>query len=172
MSIALPYNSEINTIKLGRLFDNMSESYKIFWFQAIVNKVYEGNVLISYDSLINEMIADAWYMVSEYRLNLGPSDGLEKAIGLIFDSIGLKSCEKKSEIIKALNRSDIPELNDSKKILILHVPYRLQALFLDDIKGSAWNKKDLAERINDHDDLLYYFESINGLDSIIRVNEK
>lgn len=172
MSISLPYNSEINTIKLGRLFDNMSESYKIFWFQAIVNKVNEGNILISYDSLINEMIADAWYMVSEYKLNLGPSDTLEKVIGLTFNTIGLKSSEKKAEILKALNRSNIPELNESKKILIQHVPYRLQAPFLDDIKGSDWNKKDLTERINNHGELLYYFESINGFNSIIRVNEK
>ena len=149
MSISLPYNSEINTTKLGRLFDNMSESYKIFWFQALVNKVNEGNILISYDSLINEMIADAWYMVSEYKLNLGPCDTLEKVIGLIFNTINLKSSEKKAEIIKALNRSNTPELNESKRTLILHVPYRLQAPFLDDIKGSSWSKKDLVERIND-----------------------
>ena len=76
----LPDNPSIDTIRLGRLFDNMSESYKLFWFQAIVNKVNEGKFVLSFDELINEMIADAWYMVSEYRLNLGPSDKLEKTI--------------------------------------------------------------------------------------------
>ena len=168
----LPYNAYIDTTKLGRLFDNMSESYKIFWFQAIVNKVNEGNIVISYDSLINEMIANAWYMVSEYKLNLGPSDSLEKVINITFDKIGLKSCEKKESIINCLDKSNLLELNEIKKILIINVPYRLQSPFLADIKGTDWNKKGLVERINNHEGLIYYFESINGLNSTIRVNEK
>ena len=51
----------------------MSESYKLFWFQAIVNQVHEGETVLTYSTLINEMIADWWYMVLEYKLNLGPS---------------------------------------------------------------------------------------------------
>lgn len=68
----------------GRFFTDMteekmenllekSESYKLFWFQAIVNKAIAGRESLSYNELIDDMIADSWYMVSEYKLNLGPA---------------------------------------------------------------------------------------------------
>lgn len=33
----LPYSDKIEIQRLSRIFDNMSECYKLFWFQAIVN---------------------------------------------------------------------------------------------------------------------------------------
>jgi len=66
-NMKLPEYKNLDTQHLQRLFDNMSECYKLFWFQAIVNAVKEGKELISYDDLVNEMIASAWYMVSEYK---------------------------------------------------------------------------------------------------------
>lgn len=167
----LPANTRIDTKKLGRLFDNMSESYKLFWFQAIINQINNGKHVISYDALINEMIADGWYMVSEYRLNLGPIDTLEKVIHTAFNRVGLKSSEKKQTVIETLKKSNDKELLKMKKTLTLNVPYRLQAPFLDDVKGTVWNRKDIADIINEHDNLLYYFESINGLNSVIRVSD-
>lgn len=57
-----------------------SECYKFFWFQAIVTKALEGRQSMTYEELINEMIADAWYMVVEYHLNLGHRDTLESLV--------------------------------------------------------------------------------------------
>lgn len=171
MDVYLPNTNQMDTRTLGRLFDNMSESYKIFWFQAIINRIHEGELLISFDSLINEMIADGWYMVTEYKLNLGPSDTLEKVIITAFDKVQLKSSEKKTIIIDTLNSCDNKDLLKMKRILTLNVPYRLQAPFLNDVKGKAWESKNIAELINSHDNLLYYFDSINGLDSRIRIND-
>ena len=170
MENTLPYSSKIDTVKLGKLFDNMSESYKIFWFQAIVNKAFAGKTLLTYDELINEMIADGWYMVSEYKLNLGPSDTLEKVIIEAFDVMDLKTSEKKDIILKTLDDTDNRELQKMKMTLTLNVPYRLQAPFLQDVKGDTWHKKGLTDIINDHDDLLYYFENKDGLNSTIRIN--
>ena len=59
------------------------ESYKLFWFLAIVDKVSDGKSYLTYDELINWMVADAWYMVTEFRLNLGPSDTLEALVKYI-----------------------------------------------------------------------------------------
>ena len=168
----LPESNSIDTQKLGRLFDNMSESYKLFWFQAIVQRVYEGEQILSYDSLINEMIADGWYMVSEYKLNLGPSDTLEKVILMAFDRMNLKSSEKKEVILETLDNTWDRELEKMKKTLTLNVPYRLQAPFLDDIKGDVWYRKEVASLINKHDNLLYYFSGLDGLKSTITVNEE
>ena len=57
----LPNNEYLNTHSLARLFSNMSESYKIFWFKAIVERVSKGETEISFDVLINSMIKNAWY---------------------------------------------------------------------------------------------------------------
>ena len=76
----LPYSDMLEIQNLSRIFDNTSECYKFFWFQAIVSKVLEGKQHITYDELINEMIADVWYMVTEYHLNLGPRDTLESSL--------------------------------------------------------------------------------------------
>ena len=76
----IPYSDKIDTASLARLFDNKSESYKLFWFKAILHEVGLGKSEISFSTLIKRMIVDAWYMVSEYKLNLGPSDALEDTV--------------------------------------------------------------------------------------------
>ena len=85
----LPYHEQLDTVHLQRLFDNMSECYKLFWFQAIVEQVHAGKTLLSYDELINSMIADAWYLLptianvlpSNTMLNI--SGGVKIAVALI-----------------------------------------------------------------------------------------
>ena len=91
----LPYSETIDIIYLSRLFDKKSESYKLFWFLAIVDKVSDGKSYLTYDELINWMVADAWYMVTEFRLNLGPSDTLEALVKYIYQVSGLKTNEKR-----------------------------------------------------------------------------
>ncbi len=66
----LPYDEKLNIGYLSRLFDDTSNCYKFFWFQAILNKLTEDKTKFSYDELINEMIADGWYIVTEYHLSL------------------------------------------------------------------------------------------------------
>lgn len=68
----LPYSEELNIEYLGQLFANTSECYKFFWFKAIVEKVAKGKAELTYEELVDDMIAKAWYMVTEYHLNLGP----------------------------------------------------------------------------------------------------
>lgn len=48
---------------------------KLFWFQAILNHVCKGQQEIRFEELIDDMIANAWYMVTEYHLNQGLRSG-------------------------------------------------------------------------------------------------
>ncbi len=171
MNINLPEREKLNTQNLQRLFDNMSECYKLFWFQAIVEHVLNGKVLISYDSLLNTMIANAWYMVNEYKLNLGPSDTLEALVLDTQKHTGLKSSEKKETIISVVRDLTDSNIIEKKRVLTYNVPYRLQSPFLSDIKGDKWrvNAKKLSTIINEHEDIIYRFDNINGLKSTIRV---
>ncbi len=170
----LPYSEELHIESLARLFDNTSECYKFFWFKAIVSKVCEGKSDLIYEELVDEMIADAWYMVTEYHLNLGPSDTLEKVVNYIKTTYpSIKSCEKKSNILSFLKDTSDKEIIRNKKILIGNVPYRLQAPFMAGFKGKAWDVgfADLISKINKQEHLMYYFEMFSGLDTKIHVQE-
>ncbi len=91
----LPYTEALNIQYFSQLFRNTSECYKFFWFQAILTKVEEGRTVFSFDELVDEMITEAWYMVSEYHLNMGPRDNLELIVQHIHETTKLKPSEKK-----------------------------------------------------------------------------
>lgn len=167
----LPQDDSLEISYLSHLFDNMSECYKLFWFQAMITFISKGKSIITYDELVNEMIADAWYMVSEYRLNLGPSDTLEALIHYIYNTSGMKTSEKKEILLDYLKNSDDAEVKKKKRILINEVPYRLQAPFMKLLKGREWNgsKKELAMKINQEKRLIYYFVQISGMNSQIEI---
>ena len=170
----LPYSEELNTGYLARLFDNTSECYKLFWFKSIISKVHEGKTELSYGELIDKMIADAWYMVTEYHLNLGPKDTLESVILLMKEkNPSLKSSEKEEAILDYLSKTTDKDILNKKRVLTYNVPYRLQAPFLPELKGKAWNvpASDLAQRINREKRLIYYFTGINGLDTKIVIQD-
>ena len=160
----LPYSENLEIQYLSRIFDNTSECYKFFWFQAILSKVLEGKDHITYEELVDEMIADAWYMVIEYHLNLGPRDTLESLVHYLQKISQLKSSEKKENIISYLKDCTDKEVAKRKRILTRNVPYRIQAPFMDKIKGKEWNVAEsaLISKINQERRLMYYFEALNG----------
>lgn len=149
----LPNSNELEIRYLSRIFDNTSECYKYFWFKAIILKVLEDKITITYNELINEMIAEAWYMVTEYHLNLGPSDNLELVVRKLKEISGMKSSETKNIIVNYLNSCNDREIMRIKQILIKNVPYRLQAPFMDFLKGKDWNvgTSKLIDTINESD---------------------
>ena len=90
---------------LSGIFSDMSESYKIFWFNSILQGIASGRVRQTFDEIINRMVVDAWYMVTEYHLNLGPSDGLEKLVHTVQAETGLPSNAKEQDILVALEEN-------------------------------------------------------------------
>ena len=173
----LPYDEKLNIGYLSRLFDDTSNCYKFFWFQAILHKLTEDQCRFSYEELINEMIADAWYMVTEYHLRLGPvgvTDNLEDAVKYIGQVKGFPAAEKREVILSYLENNDDKKLLSYKKELIKNVPYRIQSPFLDEIridKKEWYRPEELSRKINRQRRLLYYFESFNQLSTTIYVNE-
>lgn len=95
----LPESKELSIQTLSRVFSDMSESYKIFWFSGVLDIVKLGRESATFDEIINHMITDAWYMVSEYHLNLGPADTLEKLVLYTQKISGLKPSAKSQDIL-------------------------------------------------------------------------
>lgn len=169
----LPGNDKLNIQNLSRAFSDMSESYKIFWFNGIINVIESGKTEASYDEIINNMIVSAWYMVSEYHLNLGPSDAIEKLILRAHEISNLKTSAKEDEIIDFINTCNDSIIVSLKKRLTDNVPYRFQAPFLPDVKGNVWNKTaDVIERVNRDSSLIYHFGGESGLKRTIHIHDE
>ncbi len=173
----LPYSDELNIGSLSRLFDNTTNCYKFFWFQAILRRVGSEHLVFTFDELMDEMIADAWYMVTEYHLRLGPlgiTDNLEEAVKYIHEVYGLRSSEKREKILDFLQSTDDRKIERFKSDLTLNVPYRLQAPFYQEItiERSMWYgpKQRLTDEINRQRRLMYYFTRVSGLGSVIEVD--
>ena len=167
----LPKSEQLNIASLSRLFDNKSECYKLFWFQAILHHVCKGQQEIRFEDLIDHMIASAWYMVTEYHLNLGPRDKLEEAVNYISRRTAMLPNVKQQEILDWLRSCTDGTVIRYKRTLTLNVPYRLQAPFLTEFRSDTWNcgTRELAGRINQQQQLMYYFLDYAGLDTRIRI---
>ncbi len=164
-------NLAINT--LSGIFSDMSESYKIFWFNGILDGISEGKNVQLFDDIVNHMIVDAWYMVTEYHLNLGPSDALEKLIHTLQADCGLPSNAKDKDILSALANTQDKEVFRLKRQLIQFVPYRLQSPFMVDVKGKMWDDRStLLERINTDETLIYSFGPGKGLLNSIEIQPR
>ena len=173
----LPYSDNLNIGYLSRLFDNTTNCYKFFWFQAILRKMDGTCRQFTFEELIDEMIIDAWYMVTEYHLRLGPlgiTDNLEEVVKYIYSHYDLRSSEKAEKLREFLLSSNDRIIREYKSALTLNVPYRLQVPFYDEItiEKSLWNgsKLKLTERINLQKRLMYYFTFVSGLGTIIEID--
>ena len=156
---------------LSQLFDRTTESYKFFWFLAILEKVSKDKDVLTYNELINQMVAEAWFMVSQNHLNFGKSDAIEEIIKRINEIEELSPLEGKDNILAYLFDCEDKEVLKYKKTLTQMVPYRLQTPFLKNIKKDSLKVRpeQLAKLMNEEEGLIYYYEKIDGLDSIIRV---
>ena len=167
----LPYSDKLNTSSLARIFDNKSESYKLFWFKAILREVSKGNTVISFRDLIEHMIVDAWYMVSEYKLNLGPSDTLEKTVLYISEKEKFISTEKEEMLRTYLRETADKTVKEYMRVLGQNVPYRLQAPLIPSPDSKLWYKtKGISDYINAQDGILYIIEHNGPLNSRIIID--
>jgi hypothetical protein len=169
---SLPMDESIPVNLLAAIFKDKNQSYKLFWFKAIIDVVCEGKTVIKYDDLLNRMIAEAWYMVMEFHLNLGPADAIEIMINKLSQIQNLKSTEKKESIISFLNESTDINIKEAKNKLVLNVPYRLQAPFLGKLTESEWRNVEFVSNLaSQNKRMLYYYERLKDRSMQIRINE-
>lgn len=113
-------------------------------------------------------------IILEYRLNLGPNDALERVVQRLSEISHMKSSEKKDVILEYLDVCDDKEVIAMKRTLSQNVPYRLQAPFMESMKGKEWNRsgEKLAARINQEKRLMYYFLQFRGLNTQIQIQKE
>ena len=96
----IPFDEKLNIGVLSKVFERkrISNCYKYFWFQAILENIVEDKVVFTYDEILNQMIEDAWYMVTEFKLRLGPcntTDNLEEVVKYIHSKSNISSTAKR-----------------------------------------------------------------------------
>lgn len=138
--------------KLNALFKHTTNSYKLYWFLAILEAVRplpqsqnDKKRTISVDSLVRRMLQFAWYPVCYFRLSLGKTDQLFSVISKHF----LERTDGDAEIIQRFQIDKIP-YKDIRRFS-RYVPYRLLSPWFDEeLRGlpeSEFNAKviELAE---------------------------
>lgn len=136
------YTNDLDMEKFIHMLDDTTECYKFYWFDAILSILATGKQEMSFDEIINEMIANAWYSVSEYHLHLGLKDAsgkilnsLERAINKLIKHSDMESTADKDVIIAFIKEND-KLLHDEKYQISKMVPYRLLSPFLTGVGGN------------------------------------
>lgn len=118
-----------------QMLKDPSYCYKFYWLEAIAHLISKGVTATTFDEVIDEMIANAWYTVRQFHVHLSgiPADGnikdaLERAITLLSIVSDLPSGASKTEIKNAIREHEA-DLKSAKEQLTHMVPYRALAGF-------------------------------------------
>ena len=141
-----------------------SYCYKFYWVEAIVQLISEDKKEASYDEIINEMIANAWYSVLEFHVHLSGiwgdgeiKDSLEKAIIKLHQLSDLPSNASKVEIKNKISEFN-KELHGEKMTLTQNVPYKA-------LSGFANRYSERIDLNSSAGRMMAYYNRINGIES-------
>ena len=123
---------------LPRIFDNTQNSYKFFWFLALLKLLNEKrDFKIEVVDLLIEMVVMVWYPVNYFRLSFGRMDQLGNVVKVVREVTGLDENASPGEIRDALNQH-FPNPKIGKPLLELgrYVPTRfLRPWFAAELRG-------------------------------------
>ena len=104
LTISGTYVNTLDVEGFAQMMKDPSYCYKFYWLEAIVNLISLDVAETTFDEIIDEMIANAWYSVREFHIHLSgvQADGLVRVFSVHED--GLVSGMKKYLIIEADSR--------------------------------------------------------------------
>lgn len=148
LTVDARYYNTLDIAGFSQMMKNPSYCYKFYWLEAIVHLISADITATTFDEIIDEMIADAWYSVCEFHIHLSGipadgivKDGLERAVLRLEELSGLPSNASPVEIKNAI-RANEAELHDAKEQLTHMVPYRALAGFFAHTGDSIeWERK-------------------------------
>jgi len=170
------YYNALDIEGFSRMMKDPSYCYKFYWLEAIVELISENRTEASYDEIIDEMIANAWYPVLEYHIHLSGifgdgqiKDNLERAVIRLHGLSSLPSRASEVEIKNAINQFQ-EEIHPEKIRLTQNVPYKALSGFANktgdriDLNSSAGRMMSYYNHLSRHEILLpYTFGEQNGL---------
>lgn len=183
LNIELRYHNTLDIEGFSRMMKDPSFCYKFYWLEAIVQLIAEDRKEASYNEIIDEMIANAWYSVLEFHIHLSGiwvdgkiKDSLENAIIKLQALSDLPSNASKIEIKNQIHRFS-KELHKEKITLTQNVPYKALSGFANrseqiSLDASAGRLMAYYNRINQIErPLPYTFGEEKGLERSIKFHE-
>lgn len=173
MTPHLPFDRKVDTRIFERIlnYDNLTSSYKLFWFNGIFQEIIEGNKIMSFRRTVCRMIVSAWYPLIQYKLNFGMWDKLYDTVIIIHKKYKINVNEKQETILEFLDKLNDPEIERLIANLYKYVPYRLIAPFYErelmGLKDGVKNKK-IYELSKSDEDVIY---KIRLQEQIIEIND-
>ena len=146
----LPNDDSLDISALSRLFESTTNSYKYLYFLSLLDiikrKNFEIGLPISFQDIIVEMLANAWYPHNYFKLFFGTQDKIANKL----DSLQLEITEpilKFRDADKKLLRTAISNqnINDIVTFISNYVPYRLiRPFFAEETRSFKDNDVNLA----------------------------
>lgn len=153
------YYNKLDIESFSKMMKDPSFCYKFYWLEAIVQLILEGKMETTFDEIIDEMIANAWYSVREFHIHLSGlqldgvvRDGLERSVTELTKLSDLPANASKVEIKNMIVKYD-QELKKTKEQLTNMVPYRALAGF--------FTRSDEPVNWNSIKALISYIDKIN-----------
>ena len=186
LHLEIVYENHLDTDKFARMFNTTSQSYKFYWFEAILNLSVASEEDLTFEEIIDEMICEAWHTVTHYHLRLGPfvngnaENFLEHAINTLNAKItDLPQNPSRDELKQAIKECET-ELKKDKYRLTDYVPYKLLYPFFDTEgmeEGLYYIKKDqrtkliaYMAKLSGDENLFYTILDGIGLQKKVRMN--
>ena len=174
----LPLSENLNIPALSRLFVDTTNSYKYLFFLSLLDilcrRHFDAQDPISFHELIIEMLANAWYPHTFFKLSFGTQDKIAKKLNSL-DLVVTDKIFQFQDPDKKLLRQTIANQNLKDAIFHLrrYVPFRLIIPFLETelegISRGTGNQIDMAipaiaERCFEGYKPLYRFDSTQHKD--------
>ena len=135
LDIDQKYYNNLDIEGFSQMMKDPSFCYKFYWLEAIVQLISENIEETTFETIIDEMISNAWYSVREFHIHLsgiqsdgGVRDGLERAILLLTELSDLPANASKTEIKNEIKKYN-SALKKHKEQMTNMVPYRALAGF-------------------------------------------
>jgi len=150
----LPPSPRLPVEHLSGSFNNVTNSYKFYWFLALLDQIKETqSPLIPVNHLLARMVAGVWYPTNYFRLSFGKQDRLGQIALDLKAAINLPPDAPRQEVINATldymsNGSPLArEINS----LGAYVPYRfLRPFFATQLRGKVdWKINALIQEMAD-----------------------
>jgi len=142
--------NETEACWLEKMMDkaNMVTSYKPYWLMSLIDIIVEDErQVISFEEIVNRMIANAWYTVLTFKLSFGVQDRLSSVVVYLSEQYPFLKDYSKSKLLFTLENSDAIK-NDTnfikmRKNLYQMVPFRLLSpFFKEEARGIKDQKKN------------------------------
>ncbi len=148
MNQNLPFSNQLPIEYLASCFDNVTNSYKFYWFLAILEHVKKSQLsTIPIQDLLNHMVASVWYPTTYFFLSFGKQDRLSQ----IATQVKIKELLKKHQIIQEISNQLLTDDQFAREVnsLARFVPYRfLRPFFNNQTKGKPdWQVNDLIAEL-------------------------